>query len=209
MFDYHSQSTNPLSAFLTASAKLLDIAQCGNIPAKDYAAFTRNSEERNFCCDLCDRVHRIAFAFDRLCELGEVHNQAAAERKKRIQEYGTWQIPAEMLQSEGRWDVETDLLTFYIYYELKSVADILEQWDIVPTHASELEYALKARDRFLAHPEFCRVSPKSNRMKSLPANGFIRCDIASLQQWDSVTQSEYLSALNMAEPIDREAGSRQ
>jgi hypothetical protein len=99
--------------------------------------------------------------------------------------------------------VETDLLTFYVYYELKSVADVLRRWTINPAPRSELEYALKARDRFLAHPEFCRVSPRANRMKSIPLQGMIRCDIASLQQWDSITQSEYLRKLNLGAPIDR------
>ena len=46
-------------------------------------------------------------------------------------------------------------------------------------------------------------------MKSLPEKGFTRCDIASLRQWDSVTQTEYLSKLNMSEPIDREAENRR
>ena len=209
MFDYHSQPTNPLVGFLETSARLLDIAGGENIRAEDYAAFTRNSEERNFCADLCDRVHRIAFAFDRLCELTDVHNEATEERKRRIDEGGAFQLSAEMLQADGRWHVETDLLTFYVYYELKSVADMLEQWNIVPGSPSELEYALKARDRFLAHPEFCRVAPRANRMKSLPEKGFTCCDIASLRQWDSVTQTEYLAKLNMSEPIDREAETRR
>ena len=209
MFDYHSQPTNPLVGFLESSARLLDIAGGENIRAEDYAAFTRNSEERNFCTDLCDRINRIAFAFDRLCELTDVHNEAAKERKRRIDEGGAFQLSAEMLKEDGRWHVETDLLTFYVYYELKSVADMLEQWDSVPGSASKLEYALKARDRFLAHPEFCRVAPRANRQKSLPEKGFTRCDIVSLRQWDSVTQTEYLAKLNMSEPIDREAEVRR
>jgi predicted SnoaL-like aldol condensation-catalyzing enzyme len=87
--------------------------------------------------------------------------------------------------------------------------DILEQWTIVPASGSELEYALKARDRFLAHPQFCRVSPRANRAKSIPMNGPTRCDIASLQQWDCITQSEYLAKLTMASPADREAEVRR
>jgi hypothetical protein len=209
MFDYRGLPTNPLSGFLQASAKLLDIAGTGNISTKDYADFTRNSEERNFCADVCDRVHRIGFAFDRLCELTKVYHDAAEERKRRTTENGICELSPEMLQAEGRSDVESDVLTFYIYYELKSVADILEQWAITPAGGLELEYALKARDRFLAHPEFCRVSPQANRMKSFPLNGPTSCDIASLQQWDTVTQAEYLAKLSMAPPIDRQAEVRR
>jgi hypothetical protein len=209
MFDYRGQPTNPLSSFLQASAKLLDIAGTGNVPAKDYDAFTRNSEERNFCADICDRIHRIGFAYDRLSELTKEHHDTTAERNKGRNESGRYELSVEMLQADGRWDVETDVLSFYIYYELKSVADILEQWTIVPASGSELEYALKARDRFLAHPEFCRVSPRANRAKSIPVNGPTRCDIASLQQWDSITQSEYLAKLTMASPANREAEVRR
>ena len=111
-----------------------------------------------------------------------------------------------MSQAEARWHSETDVLTFYIYYELKSIADMLAQWAIMPVAGSDLEYALKARDRFLAHPELCRVSPRYSRTKSIPVGGgFTRCDIASLRQWDAITQSVYLAELGMSEPIDREA----
>jgi hypothetical protein len=209
MFDYHSRPSNPLTAFLEASAKLLDIAGGENIRPEDYSAFTRNSEERNYWADLCDRVHRIAFAFDRLCELTDVHHEAAKEMKKRLDEADAVQLSAEMLQADGRWHVETDVLTFYIYYELKSGTDMLKKQEIAPGGSSELEYALKARDRFLAHPEFCRVAPRANRAKSIPARGFTRCEIASLRQWDSVTQNVYLAKLNMSEPIDREAEVRR
>jgi hypothetical protein len=205
MFDYRSPPTNPLGAFLGAGVALLNIAGGEDIPPAAYAAFTRNSEERTFCTDLCDRVHRIAFAFDRLCELTEIDNTISRQRKERFDDLGQYQLTAEMLQDGGRWDVETDLLTFYIYYELKSVTDMLRQWDLEPTSGSELQYALKARDRFLAHAEFCRVSPRANRGKCIPRKGLTQCDIASLRQWDSVTQAEYLKKLNMSEPIDREA----
>src|SRR5438034_10880911 len=72
-----------------------------------------------------------------------------------------------MSQAEARWHSETDVLTFYIYYELKSIADMLAQWAIMPVAGSDLEYALKARDPFLAHPELCRVSPRYSRTKSI------------------------------------------
>jgi hypothetical protein len=101
-----------------------------------------------------------------------------------------------MLQAQERWDLESDSLAFYIYYELKSVADILGQWNIVPTAGSALEYALKARDRFLAHPEFCRIGPRSNRSKALAERAPAFADIASLQQWaDSVASAPILFAV--------------
>lgn len=205
MFDYKSPTSNPLAEFVRKGSALLNIVGGEQVAAAAYSAFTRNSEERTFCTDLCDRVHRIAFAFDRLCELTDLDNERAAQRRQVLNEQDRYELTEEMLQSSGRWDVETDLLTFYIYYELKSVIDMIRQWNIEPTNGSDLEYALKARDRFLAHPEFCRVSPHSNRGKVIPQKGMTQCEIASLRQWDSITQTEYLRTLRMSEPIDREA----
>ena len=104
------------------------------------------------------------------------------ELNQNRDENGCCEITPQMLQARERWDLESDSHTFYIYYELKSIADILEQWAIFPSAGSVLEYALKARDRFLAHPEFCRIGPRSNRsagyrhLRSLTANDDCDCD---------------------------------
>src|SRR5207247_979827 len=121
MFEYLPRKDNPLDSFLKQASVVTDVVQASAIQALQYPEFTRNSEERNFCLDLCDRVDRIAYAYDRLCEL-------------------------------------------------------------------------------------CLVSPRYSRTKSIPVGGgFTRCDIASLRQWDAITQSVYLAELGMSEPIDREA----
>jgi len=108
-----------------------------------------------------------------------------------------------MLRAQERWDLESDSLTFYIYYEVKSVADIVGQWTIIPAAGSALEYALKARDRFLAHPEFCRIGPRSNRSKALAKGAPAFSDIASLQQWETVVRDEYLAQLQITAPYDQ------
>src|SRR5438094_9873815 len=97
-----------------------------------------------------------------------------------------------MSQAEARWHSETDVLTFYIYYELNSIADMLAQWAIMPVAGSDLEYALKARDRFLAHPELCRVSPRYSRTQSIPVvAAFHWCYIDSVRRWVATTQHVY------------------
>lgn len=209
MFQYQSPPTNPLALFLESSAQTLDLAEAKTIPPADCAAYTRNAEQRNFCADVCDRVHRIAFAFDRLCELTDVSWRTTAERKQMMDEDGKLELSPEMVEADGRWLVETDLLTFYIYYELKSVVDMLSHWRIAPASGSELEYALKARDRFLAHAEICRVSPRFSRGGVLPSKGFPHIEIASLQQGDPVTQKQYLDELGITGPIDRNAEVRR
>ena len=52
-----------------------------------------------------------------------------------------------------RWNVEAEALTHHIFYEMKSVADMIDQWGISPRAGGELEYALKCRDRFLSHSQ--------------------------------------------------------
>lgn len=152
---------------------------------------------------MCDRIQRMAFAYDRLCELSIEYWRMSDELDRNRDENGSCEITPQMLQAQERWDLESDSLAFYIYYELKSVADILEQWTIVPAANSALEYALKARDRFLAHSELCRIGPRSNRSKVLPrgpAPAFSH--IASLQGWETIVRDEYLAQLQITTTYD-------
>jgi hypothetical protein len=204
MYDYRVTQGNPFAGFLKAASKMLNIAGSSEpIDASDRSAYARNADERNFCEDVCDRIQRMAFAYDRLCELSIEYWKMSDELDQNRDENGRCEIAPQMLQAQERWDLESDSLTFYIYYELKSVADILEQWTIVPPANSALEYALKARDRFLAHPEFCRIGPRSNRSKVLPrgpAPAFSH--IASLQGWETIVRDEYLAQLQITTTYD-------
>lgn len=184
---------------------MLNIAGPGRpVAPSDRATYARHAEKRNFCEDVCDRVQRMAFAYDRLCELSIEHWRMSDELDQIRDENGRCEISPQMLQAQDRWDLESDSLTFYIYYELKSVADILGQWAIVPAAGWALEYALKARDRFLAHPEFCRIGPRSNRSKALGKRAPSFSDIASLQQWETVVRDEYLAQLQITARYDQQ-----
>jgi hypothetical protein len=210
MYDYRVTEGNPFASFLKASFRMLNIAgSCEPIVASDRSAYARNADERNFCEDVCDRIQRIAFAFDRLCELSIEHWKMSDELNQNRDENGCCEITPQILQAQERWDLESDSLTYYIYYELKSVADILEQWTIVPGASSALEYALKARDRFLAHPEFCRIGPRSNRSKVLSKGAPVFSNIACLQQWETVVRDEYLAQLQITTPYDNQQEATQ
>ncbi len=200
-FDYDVKPSNPFREFLMQASAALDLALAQVIPEPLHAEFTKNAEERNFCVDLAARVTRVAFAYDRLCELTAEFHHLKEQQDGARDERRTYTYTAEMLHAEERWNVEVDLLTFYAYYELKSIIDILDQWGIAPETGSELDLAVKARDRFLAHPEMSRVAPNAYRAKAIPfAGGLTRCDIASLNQWDPITRSVYLNRLRMSEP---------
>ncbi len=210
MYDYSVTEGNPFASFLNAAFKMLNIAgSCEPISANDRSAYARNADERNFCEDVCDRIQRMAFAYDRLCELSIEHWKMSDELNQDRDENGCCEITPQMLRAKERWELESDSLTFYIYYELKSVADILEQWTIFPAAGSALEYALKARDRFLAHPEFCRIGPRSNRSKALSKGAPAFSDIACLQQWETVVRNEYLAQLQITTPYDNHQEATQ
>jgi len=205
MYDYRVTEGNPFASFLKAASRMLRIAGSSEpIAGSDQSAYVRNSEERNFCEDVCDRIQRMAFAYDRLCELSVEHWDMSEELNRNRDENGRCEITPMMLQAQERWDLESDSLTFYVYYELKSVADILGQWAIVPAAGSAFEYALKARDRFLAHPEFCRIAPRSNRSKALGKGTPAFSEIASLQQWETVVRDEYLAKLQITTRYDQQ-----
>ena len=82
MFEYLPRKDNPLDSFLKQASVVTDVVQASAIQALQYPEFTRNSEERNFCLDLCDRVDRIAYAYDRLCELSLVSEQLNDRRRR-------------------------------------------------------------------------------------------------------------------------------
>jgi len=210
MYYYRVTEGNPLASFLKAASMMLNIAgSCEPVAASDRSAYAQNADERNFCEDVCDRIQRIAFAHDRLCELSTEHWKISDELNQNRDENGCCEITHQMLQAQERWDLESDSLTFYIYYELKSVADILGQWMILPAVGSALEYALKARDRFLAHPEFCRIGPRSNRSKALSKGAPAFSNIACLQQWETIVRDEYLAQLQVTTPYDHHQEAMQ
>jgi hypothetical protein len=65
---------NPFATFLGTVRSPMSVAWSGAAQAKlapaRYAAFTLNEEERYFALDIVARVEFLAFAYDRLCELG-------------------------------------------------------------------------------------------------------------------------------------------
>jgi hypothetical protein len=204
---YRSAVGNPFEEFLAVADRAMNIGiRATRLPAIAVAQrteFTQNVEQRNFCADLFARIERVAFSFDRLCELTVDHHTFEDAIDASRDAGGKHTYSEQEMRAMARWHTETDVLRFYIYYELKSVIDMLEQWRISLVNGSELEYVLKARDRFLAHPEFHRVTPHAYRGKEIPyKTGFTRCYIAGLQQWDSVTREEYLSKLGLVGHVE-------
>lgn len=208
---------NVLNSFLVSAKNSTRIAwRAVNQPAvrpDQYEAFTRNSEERNYAQELLARVEMLSFTFERLCELrGDYFRIHEAMRESQSHPNGidcSKVAPAD-LERYRRWNLEGDVLTAFAYYELKSVVDMLQGWNIAVVVGAELEYILKTRDRFLAHPQYRGVMRLANRGRSIPgARGPVGVSIAGLSQWDSITRQHYLKELKMDAPVDEEFERRK
>jgi hypothetical protein len=185
---------NPLGPFLRNAESEMRIA-VGISPIKSadqLEAFVTNQEELNFAIDLCRRVQRLSAAFDLLCGLTERQLASQRQENQNRDPTGCYVFTDEAEQARVRIRVESEMLTHYLYYELKSVTDILRLWSIKVVSGSELEYVLKARDRLLAHPEIFRIAPAPYGGTSYPLlGGFMEVAIGTPFPADSLCESYY------------------
>lgn len=194
---------NPLSNFLTKAEATMEISiratQLAALDTSRFAAFTHNAEDRGYASDMVNRVRALSFCYDRLCGLTPIFHEIQSTRQKN-------QRHPTVLEREQQWHTESEAITLLAFYELKSLADMLKQWGIQVPTGSELDYLLKARDKFLAHPQLHKVTRKVPNMKGIPVYGGMTqvCIVSSLM-FDSITQAHYLGELGLAGSVDEEA----
>jgi hypothetical protein len=191
---------NPLGAFLcnTESEMRIALGPHSIESADELEAFVMVQEELNFTLDLCHRVQRLSATFDLLCNLTD--RQLSFKRKENENRgaTGSFTFTEEDEQARIRIRVESELLTHYLYYELKSATDMLRLWNIKVVPGSELEYVLKARDRLLAHPEIFRIAPSPFGAASYPlSGGFMTVYIGTPFATDSFHENYYSSKLGI------------
>jgi hypothetical protein len=174
--------------------------------ADQLEAFVTSQEEMNFAIDLCNRVQRLSAAFDLLCGLTD--RQLASQRQENHNRdpTGCYTFTEEDEQARVRIRVESEMLTHYLYYELKSVTGMLRLWNIKVVPGSELEYLLKARDRLLAHPEIFRIAPTPFGGISYPlSGGFMEVAIGTPFPTDSLCETYYRLRLGTDTEANRTA----
>jgi hypothetical protein len=197
---------NPFGAFLSAAAYEMQIAlDLHAVTGLDKLhAFVTNQEELNFALDLCRRVQRISAAFDLLCTLTDRMLSARQEEDRNRDSAGCYGMTEEAEQARTRIHVESELLTHYLYYELKSATDMLRLWNISVVPGSELEYVLKARDRLLAHPEIFRIAPTPFGGSNFPlSGGFMQVGIGTPFPADPFSEAYYCLKLGIDPKSDR------
>jgi hypothetical protein len=177
---------NPLKDVVAIGKRLLELAGEGPPPKELLREYKENEVRRDFAEDLLARAATVSFAFDRLHELTPLFNEIWREvDAKRSKANDPVEIPREVLEKEDRWGVEADAMTALIYYEIKSIADMLSEFGIEVETGTELEYLLKARDRFLAHPKLLGIARRANRGGTIPiGEGFLRRDAVNLNTLD-------------------------
>lgn len=177
---------NPLKDVVTAGKKLLDLA--GEDPPNDgLREYKQNEARREYAQDIVGRAETVSFAFDRLHaltpELQEIWKAIDAKRPKTDEAV---EIPKELIEGEDRLNVEADAMTALIYYESKSIVDMLRELRVDVPKATELEYLLRVRDRFLAHPKPLGVARRANRGGSIPVGeGFLQRNAVNLDTLDN------------------------
>jgi hypothetical protein len=191
---------NPFDTFLSNAASELQIAL--NLRSAtgldELQNFVTNQEELNFALDLCRRIQRLSAAFDLLCSLTDRMLSAREEDDRNRDSAGCYTMTEEIEQARTRIYIEAEMLTHYLYYELKSVTDMLRLWNIKVVAASELEYVLKARDRLLAHPEVFRIAPHPFRRSSYPlSGGFMEVGVGTPFPFEPFSKTYYSSKLGV------------
>jgi hypothetical protein len=197
---------NPLGAFLSSAASEMQIALDLHAvtDSDNLQAFVTNQEELNFALDLCRRVQRLSAAFDLLCALTDRILSARQEEDRSRDVAGCYIMTEEAEQTRTRIHVESELLTHYLYYELKSATDMLRLWNIRVVPGSELEYVLKARDRLIAHPEIFRIAPTPFGGSSFPlSGGFMEVGIGTPFPADPFSDAYYCLKLGVDPKSDR------
>lgn len=135
------------------------------IPLDSVEAYRQNIEIRAFADDITERLIALAAAYDRLCELNqELWDYREGSPIWDSPKEGTgagrqWHPDREWLQDEAHRWAEVDVETSFVQYELYSVTGMIQALvgrdarDCVVPPGSEVEYAIKLRDRLLTHPK--------------------------------------------------------
>jgi hypothetical protein len=203
----HGVRMNPLNVFLLAIEPSMHIAWGAAaqqaVDRTRYEQFTFNSEERNFSHDVVDRTKQLSYCFDRLCELGLEYfeiRKAMEQNQPNSQGIDLSKVPPAVLAREDKWTQELEVITAFSFYEIKSLCDMLKAWEVDFSGCRELQFLMKSRDRFLAHPRLGGVMRLAHRSHSIPYDGGpVSASVAGLNSFAPITRAHYLASLGLDE----------
>lgn len=152
---------NPLDGFVDQATTTLNLAIKGRVEQDKLAAYGESQRRRRFLKDVVARVAIVARAFDRLDELTGTMRDINRRWDELPHVRGTRTIPDEYVRERKKCEADVEAAVALIYYEIKSIVDMLRQLGIEVRPDSETMFLLKVRDRFLSHPQLagaCRGS---------------------------------------------------
>jgi hypothetical protein len=174
-----------LDVFVEEATNILNLAIRGRVEQAKLAAYGDSQRRGRFLKDLVARVRVIARAFDRLDELTETIRQINRRWDELPHVRGTRTIPDEYVKERKNCETDVESAVGLIYYEVKSVMDMLRQLDIKVDRESETMFLLKVRDRFLSHPQLAGASRGSRGGIGVPFDEKRRLtyDMIALNSW--------------------------
>ena len=164
---------------------------------RDDVEYARVMEERRYVIDVLNRVEMLAFAYSRLNALSGLYRDAEAQMDttKRVarEEPLTWEVPEEVVWQRDCRALEARVLAAFVYYELTSLAHMLKALN-VPIPGGELEYLIKARDKFLAHPMFGSRVRNAHGAMTIPRVGLLHAHAIHTDEADPLLLDHYSSS---------------
>ena len=170
--EHMSSNEHPLFAFLEQAAPIMRVAPHAHTVARFRSSlpdgYVATLEKMRFWRDVVTRVELVNYCYQRLCELSPAFFKLLAD--EGLLGVGTITVSPKARAAKHRWELETDAMTVLIYYELKSVVDLLRQEKILFGVGSEMEYVLGVRNKILAHPQLDHLV-RSKGPSSVPWDG--------------------------------------
>jgi hypothetical protein len=172
---------------------------------RDDVEYARVMEERRYLIDVLDRVKMLAFAYSRLGALSGLYRDAEAQMDSTKcvtgQEPLTWETPEEMAWQRDCRHLETSVLVAFVYYELTSLEHMLQALN-VPLPGGELQYLIKARDKFLAHPMFGSRVRNAHGAMTVPRVGLLHAHAIHTDEADPLLLDHYRSSFTLQRAAD-------
>jgi Protein of unknown function (DUF2934) len=186
---------SPFDEFIREVTDALNRPSLTAGPRND-AEYARVIEERRYVIDVLDRVEMLAFAYSRLISLSAMHRSAEAQidRTKRIISARplTWEVPDEITWQRYSHELEARVLVAFVYYELTSLAHMIGAFKAKLPNG-ELQYLVKARDKFLAHPVFGERVRNAHGAMAIPKDGLLHAFAINAAEFDPILIDHYRS----------------
>jgi len=180
--------TNPFNHFIAEGKRLTELVYATEPSDTHLDDFLINQKRIDYLRDIIARVAVLAHCYDAIYALTEQWNNRQECFQALPTDPGrpnTRTIPQDFQDEEEHWRVEVDAFTSLIYYEVTSVVRMLRQLDISIDSASEVQYLVKVRDRFLSHVQLSGLARGAGCGWSIPRRGFVDRDVVSLSSWSA------------------------